>query len=88
MLPLRSIKALEKDYSEELKQYFDNGGKLYRHDGIKFTVITTEKALCIGLFLKNGKYDMESGLLSLDESAIKWGFDLFEYFKRRSAPYP
>jgi predicted transcriptional regulator len=88
ILPLKSIKALEKDYSGELKQYFDNGGKMYRHDWIKFTVITTEKALCIGLFMRNGKYDTESGLLSLDETAIKWGFDLFEYFKKSATPYP
>lgn len=71
-----------------MKAYLDNGGRIYYNDDVRFTVITTERALCVGLFLKDGKYDTESGLLSYDESAIKWGFDLFEYFKREAVSYP
>lgn len=84
----KALETLENEYKKELETYLDNGGKIYYNNDIKFTVITTEKALCMGLFLRDGKYDTESGLLSYEESAIKWGFDLFEYFKRSSERYP
>jgi len=84
----KALETLEEEYRKELEAYLDNGGKIYYNNDIKFTVITTEKALCIGLFLRDGRYDTESGLLSYEEGAIKWGFDLFEYFKRRSERYP
>ncbi len=71
---------------EELRQYLANGGKIYRNDDVRLTVIVTERALCMGFFLRNGKYDTESGLLSFDESAIRWGFDLYNYFKKNALP--
>ncbi|WP_290596358.1 MULTISPECIES: helix-turn-helix transcriptional regulator [unclassified Archaeoglobus] len=84
----KTLRTLENEYEKELKAYLDNGGRIYYNDDVRFTVITTERALCVGLFLKDGKYDTESGLLSYDKSAIKWGFDLFEYFKRGAVSYP
>jgi len=88
ILTENAIHTLENDYKRELENYLSNGGRMYINNDVWFTVITTEKALCMGLFLRDGKYDTESGLLSYDESAIRWGFDLFEYFKKRSKEYP
>ncbi|WP_202319811.1 helix-turn-helix transcriptional regulator [Archaeoglobus neptunius] len=88
ILSEKALNALKRDYKNELDEYLNNGGKIYYNNEIHFTVITTEKALCIGLFLSDGKYDTESGLLSFDRSAIEWGFDIYEYFKKRSVEYP
>ncbi len=88
ILTENAIHTLENDYKKELESYLSHGGRMFINNNIWFTVITTEKALCMGLFLRDGKYDTESGFLSYDESARKWGFDLFEYFKRRSKEYP
>ncbi len=40
----------------------------------------------MGFLLRNGKYDTESGLLSFDDTAIKWGFELYSYFKKNAVP--
>ena len=88
ILTENAVHALENNYKKELEEYLSNGGEMYINNDVWFTVITTEKALCMGLFLRDGKYDTESGLLSYEESAIKWGFDFFEYFKERAYPYP
>jgi len=86
VIPLKVLNTLRSEYKEELEQYLANGGKIYINDDVKLTVIVTEKALCMGFFLRDGKYDTESGLLSLDESAIRWGFELYSYFKKNAVP--
>ncbi|MBO8180223.1 MAG: winged helix-turn-helix domain-containing protein [Archaeoglobus sp.] len=86
IIPLKALNKLKSEYREELEHYLSNGGKIYRNDDVKLTVIVTERALCMGFFLRDGKYDTESGLLSLDSSAIRWGFELYNYFKKSAVP--
>lgn len=86
IIPLKALNTLKSEYKEELKQYLANGGKIYRNDDVRLTVIVTERALCMGFFLRDGKYDTESGLLSFDDTAIRWGFDLYNYFKKSALP--
>ncbi len=78
------LRAVKENYESELREYLRAGGKLYVCDGVKLTVIATERALCMGLFLRNGVYDTGCGLISYDRSAIRWGLELFERFKERS----
>ena len=80
------VKSLKEYYQQEFQEYLDAGGKIFVNDDIKFTVIVTEKALCLGFFLRDGVYDTESGLISYDDSAIRWGFDIYNYYKERSKP--
>ncbi|MET1124863.1 MAG: winged helix-turn-helix domain-containing protein [Archaeoglobaceae archaeon] len=80
------VKSLREYYQKELQEFLDAGGKIYVNDDVRMTVIVTEKALCLGFFLRDGVYDTESGVISYDESAKKWGFEVFEYFKARSQP--
>lgn len=49
---------------------------------IAFTV--TDSAFSLGLFLEDGVYDPTQDLISFDKEAIKWGRDLFEYYKSRA----
>jgi len=86
VVPSKVMNTLKNEYSEELEQYLANGGRVYVNNDVSLTLIVTEKALCMGFFLRNGKYDTESGLLSLDESAIRWGFELYSYFKKSALP--
>lgn len=86
IIPLKALNTLKSEYKEELKQYLANGGKIYRNDDVRLTVIVTERALCMGFFLRDGKYNTESGLLSFDDTAIRWGFDLYNYFKKSALP--
>ncbi len=49
---------------------------------VAFTV--TNILINMGLFLKDGNYDVHNSIVSFDKSAIKWGEDLFKYYKERS----
>lgn len=49
---------------------------------VAFTV--TNNFINMGLFLKDGNYDVHNSIVSFDKSAIKWGEDLFKYYKGRS----
>ncbi len=80
----RIVDVLKEYYSNEFQSFIKNGGRIYVNDEVRMTVIVTERALCLGMFLKNGKYDTECGLLSFDSGAIKWGFEIFRYFKERA----
>jgi predicted transcriptional regulator len=78
------LKKLLDDYDREMKIFVENGGEVFVNDDVRFVCITTDKVLCMGLYLQDGSYDIRCGLISSDKSAIKWGSDLFEYFRRRS----
>ena len=53
-------------------------------EGIKLTEITvTDKIMLLGLFDKNGKFDHQF-IMSFEPSAIRWGRELFDYFKKLS----
>lgn len=86
VIPLKAFNTLKSEYKNELEQYLANGGKIYINNDVRLTVIVTERALCMGFFLRDGKYDTESGLLSFDDTAIKWGFELYNYFKNNATP--
>jgi predicted transcriptional regulator len=62
-----------------------NNTSLYILDGdIKFAFVVTNKFLSLSLFFKNGIFDAQRDLISLDKSALKWGEALFNYYKERS----
>lgn len=51
---------------------------------IRSPFILTDAYLYISLFYKNGKFDINSNLVSQDETAKRWGLDLFNYYRARS----
>jgi len=62
----------------------DNVSLYISKDGIRLTEVTvTDKLMLIGLFDKNGKFDHQF-IMSSEPSAIRWGRELFDYFKRLS----
>lgn len=52
--------------------------------GLSLTV--TDCFLSLGLFRNNGTYDVSSDFQCNTTEAVKWGEDLFEYFRERSSP--
>jgi predicted transcriptional regulator len=62
----------------------DNVSLYISKEGIKITEVTvTDKIMLLGLFDKNGKFDQQF-IMSFEPSAIRWGRELFDYFKRLS----
>jgi predicted transcriptional regulator len=62
----------------------DNVSLYVSKEGIKLTEITvTEKIMLLGLFDKKGKFDQQF-IMSFKPGALKWGQELFDYFRRLS----
>ena len=75
-------KAVEMVGEEAIKE-FENL-KIYRIDDLKIAFTVTDKFLSVGLFTPDGRYDVTMDLVSEDKKALRWGLDLFEYFKKKS----
>ncbi|MDD3245302.1 MAG: winged helix-turn-helix domain-containing protein [Methanosarcina sp.] len=77
---------LSKEHSNMIKELMsmDNVSLYISKEGIKISEITvTDKIMLLGLFDKNGKFDQQF-ILSFEPSALRWGQELFDYFKRLS----
>lgn len=62
----------------------DNVSLFVAKEGMKLTEITvTDKIMLLGLFDKNGKFDQQF-IMSLKPSALRWGQELFDYFRSLS----
>lgn len=62
----------------------DNVSLYVSKEGIKLTEITvTDRTMMLGLFDKKGKFDQQF-IISSEPSALLWGQELFDYFKRLS----
>jgi predicted transcriptional regulator len=54
---------------------------------LKVGLTVTDKCISLGMFKKDGKmYDSSTDLFSVDADAIRWGEELFRYFRRESDP--
>jgi len=55
---------------------------------LRVGLTVTDKCISLGLYKKDGKiYDSSSDIISMQPEAIKWGEDLFQYFKNHSDPF-
>lgn len=52
---------------------------------VAFTV--TDSYLSFGLFTKDGVYDTAYDLVSTDYKAVSWGYELFEYYRKKAKKY-
>ncbi|MCC4768813.1 DUF1724 domain-containing protein [Methanosarcina sp. DH2] len=77
---------LSNEHSEMIKELMgmDNVSLYISKEGIKISEITvTEKIMLLGLFDRNGKFDQQF-IMSFEPAALRWGQELFDYFKRLS----
>lgn len=51
---------------------------------VKVAFTVTDSVLSFGLFRDDGAYDLTTDLISQKKDAIKWGNELFEYYRKRS----
>ncbi|WP_202319481.1 helix-turn-helix transcriptional regulator [Archaeoglobus neptunius] len=77
----RDVAVKLEDHQDILKSF---KGRLFVCDNIKLVCIAGSEGLCLGLFLKNGQYDVRRGIISHDSSAAWWGRDLHAHFIRYS----
>lgn len=57
------------------------------NENIKVALTISDAYLSFGLFSNNGVYDVTQDLSSTNEFAIRWGYELFEYYRVRAKKY-
>ncbi|GFO97374.1 ArsR family transcriptional regulator [groundwater metagenome] len=80
------FEKVKKEYEDTLQRFLDyNNTSLYILNGdIKLAFVVTNEFLSLSLFFRNGTFDAHRDLISFDKSALKWGDELFKYYKERS----
>jgi len=76
---------IKRDYSKELRTFLSlDNARLYtiKEAGIAF--IVTDTFTAFSLHHRNGEFDALTSLMSFEPSAIKWGEELFEYYREKS----
>lgn len=76
---------IKSEYSVEIEEFlkFKHAG-FYVYDNAKIAFVVTDRFLSLSLFFKNGTYDPRNDLIGFDSSSVKWGEDLFKYYKENS----
>ncbi len=77
---------LRVEYSSELEDLLKNGVRMYVcNEKLKTAFAVTNDFFSLALMFKTiESYDNKNDLEGTDSDAIKWGVDLFEYYKERS----
>ncbi len=79
------LKSYEKEADEEVKEKIKEGYlKIWVIDDVKVAMTVTDSFISLGLFNLDGSYDFSTDMISYDREAIKWGRELFEYYKSRA----
>ena len=76
----------KNNYPNQLKEFLnDSNGAIYVSNiPIRISHIVTEDCLFFSLCYKNGKFDINSNIVSNDPSSMHWGIALFEYYRERA----
>jgi len=56
-------------------------------ENLRVAFSITDAFLSLGLFTNNGVYDIAYDLISTDDFAVRWGYELFEYYQGRAKKY-
>lgn len=73
------------EYPNEMRAFMDaKNTELYIIEDAKVAFVTTDYFLSLSLFFKNGIYDPQTDLVGHDNNALKWGKELFEYYKDKA----
>ena len=72
--------------TSELLEFLDIEilGDVLVNNTAKLVCLTTDSRLCLGLHFYSGEFDLSSFLVSSDPSSVRWGTELFDYFRKSS----
>lgn len=73
------------EHRDKLQVFLDSpSSELYIIEDARLAFVVTDYFFSLSLFYANGSYDPRNDLVGYGESALKWGNDLFEYYKGMS----
>ena len=72
-------------YEDALRAFLScENARLYVVEEARLALAVTDSFLSVSLYHKDGGFDAQTNLMSFEESALKWGEELFEYYRRQS----
>ncbi|WP_410508522.1 winged helix-turn-helix domain-containing protein [Methanosarcina hadiensis] len=86
LVTLPVYERIKGEYRDELKEFLslDNTSFYVFDDKIDFSHVVTDKFLSLSLPFSSGSFDHTQDVLCSDPEALKWGEDLFAYYRDRS----
>ncbi|MFP4654698.1 MAG: helix-turn-helix transcriptional regulator [Methanohalobium sp.] len=76
---------VKNEHRKEIQTYLNSDNtSLYVMDDVKLAFVVTDYFFSLSLYFENGRFDPHKDLLGFDESALKWGDDLFNYYKTQA----
>lgn len=79
-------KRIIEEFEDTLREYlqFENGNFYVCSQKIEFAYVVTDKFLSLSMPFSDGTYDHQRDILCSDSAALKWGEDLFVYYRDMS----
>lgn len=75
------------DFKKYTKQFLSSPNVDWRiNDNIRLALGVTEKAMGLMLYTRDGLPDARRILVSEDPQALKWGEEVYRYYRERSEP--
>ncbi len=85
VLTEKVFSKVRDEHREKLDFYMESPHtELYVIDDVKLAFVVTDVFFSMSLFFNQDTYDPMDDLVGYDESALKWGCDLFEHYKEVS----
>ncbi|MHC1755866.1 MAG: helix-turn-helix transcriptional regulator [Methanosarcina sp.] len=77
---------IKKEYQAELREFlkFQNSCFYVCEEKIEFSHVVTDRFLSLSLPFFDGTFDHKQDVLCFEPAALKWGDDLFAYYRDRS----
>lgn len=86
LVTLPVYERIKGEYRAELREFLslDNTSFYVYDEKIEFSHVVTDKFLSLSLPFSSGAFDHTQDVLCFDPIALKWGEDLFAYYRDRS----
>ncbi|MDW7731587.1 MAG: winged helix-turn-helix domain-containing protein [Methanolobus sp.] len=73
------------EHREKIETFLSSpDSELYVIDDLRVAFVVTDQFFSMSLFFSNGSYDPRHDMVGYSASAIKWGNDLFDYYREQS----
>jgi len=79
------LNKLDKEILNEICKDKSTKLEIYITDrNIKIGFMSTDSALSLGMYDHQGTYDWNQDLISYDKEALDWGYELFDFYAKKS----
>lgn len=76
---------IKSEHNAEIEEFLTHkNASFHVYDNAKVAFVVTDRFMSLSLFFKNETFDPRTDLVGFDSPAIKWGEDLFKYYKENS----